>query len=257
MELINHLSFLGLSKYEAEVYCALVKIGRTKVRDLAKVTSVPRSQIYPSLKKLANKGICTENKGEINYYSAVAPMVAFHNILQKEKEVLQELNKAYKNQGKTEVPYEFIQVLKGRQIREFITKAVNDAKREVLMFTKYFSEKDEKTMEDAVNLEIKTLKKGVKNRCLYETGCLNDSKYLSYVKKALNHGEVGRVINFLPMNMIIFDDKATFSLSHKEDKNVTVFIFNHPSLISSMKNNFEYLWSKGTDINKVLTKDKE
>jgi sugar-specific transcriptional regulator TrmB len=261
MNTIKLLKSIGLFNYEAEVYAALLKVDRAKVHDLTKLTSVPRPMIYLTLKKLVNKGMCIENKGKVSLYSASAPLVAFQNVLQIEKETLQnkikkirELNNIYKTQEKTEVPFEFIQVLKGRQIREFIIRTVNEAKKEMLMFTKYFTEQNEKAMEGAVEVEIKALKKGIKARCLYETKCLKHSKFLPYCKKALNHGEIGRVIDFLPMNMLIIDEKATFSLTHKDEKDVTVFVFNHPALASAMKGSFEHFWSKGTDINKILTK---
>jgi len=254
MKTIELLKSFGLSTYEAEVYNALVKVERPKVQDLTKMVSVPRPMIYINLKKLANKGMCIEHKGKVTHYSAVAPSVAFNEMLRAKIKGMNELDRAYKNQKKTEVPFEFIQVLKGRQIREFLNKAVNQAEKEILIFCKYTTEQTEKDMEGAVVLEIKAIKKGIKARCLYEAGCLNNSKFLPYCKKALKHGEIGRVINFLPMNMVIIDEKATFSLTHKGEKDVTVFVFNHPALVSTMKVTFEYHWSKGTDINKILTK---
>jgi sugar-specific transcriptional regulator TrmB len=253
MKIINLLRIYGLTKYEAEVYYALVKIGRAKVQDLVKVTSVPRPMIYGALKKLANKGMCTENKGKVSHYSAVAPKVAFRDILQNEKEALQELNKAYKNQGKTEVPFEFIQVLKGKQIREFLKRPMKQAVKEVLIFCKYYTQKDENELENSDKLEIEALKKKIKIRCLYEANCLTDHNFLPHCKKALNAGEIGRVIDFLPMNMVIIDEtSAAFSLSPKEERDLTVFLFNHPALILTLKSAFELYWSKGTDINKFL-----
>ena len=255
MKTNEFLKSLGLSNYEAEVYGALLKVERAKVKDLVKMVSVPRPMIYASLKKLVNKGICTENKGKVSHYSAVAPSVAFQDILQNEKETLQtkikeinELNKVYKKQEKTEVPFEFIQVLKGKQIREFLKNAMSQAVKEILIFCKDINVQSEKDMKDANASEFKALKRGIKIRCLYETGCLNDDKYLPYIKKVLNEGEIGRVVDFLPMNMIILDERATFSLSQKGEKDITIFLVNHPALISLMKVAFEHLWAKGIDI---------
>jgi len=256
------LKSFGLSSYEIEVYGALLKVERAKVKDIVKMVSVPRPMIYMTLKKLVNKGMCIENKGKVSHYSAVAPSVAFQDILQKEKEMLQtkirginELNRIYKKKKKTEVPFEFIQVLKGPQIKEFVRKSVNEAKKEILVYFKFPTEKNKKELGDATKLEIKALRKGIKVRCLYDAESLNNGRILPYVRKLLNQGENGRVIKFLPMNMLIADDKvATFSLSHHGETDFTVFVLNHPALISVMKNGFEYLWTKGIDINKFLTK---
>jgi sugar-specific transcriptional regulator TrmB len=276
MKITEYLRSIGLTKYEAEVYCTLVKTGRAKVQDLVKMTSVPRPHIYTTLKSLLRKGMCIEGKGNVNHYSAVAPLVAFGNILQNEKErlnatinELQELNKVYKNHKKTDVPFEFIQVLKGNQLLEFFFNMELQAEKEILIFCKYYAQPDKKSIEASVKREIKTLKRGVKYRCLYQASGLYDSKFLLYSKTVLYHGEIGRVINFLPMNLMIVDDRVIFSLTHKGEKEVTAFVFNHPALVSVMKGAFEYFWSKGSDINKslylrsegtainkVLTKDK-
>jgi len=64
-----------------------------------------------------------------------------------------------------------------------------------------------------------------------------------------------KVVNSLPMNMLIVDDRAaSFSLSHRGNDDVTVFLFNHPILISVMKAGFEYFWANWIDIKKVLPK---
>lgn len=265
METKNLLKSFGLSNYEAEVYAALLKVERAKVQELVKMVSVPRPQIYLTLKKLVNKGMCIENKGKVTHYTAVAPSIAFQGILKNEREMLQakeqvisKLNRIFKKRTKGVVPLEFVQVLKGQQIREFLKRVVNEVKKEIMVFFKFPTEKNEKELEDAVKLEVSVLKKGVRVRCLYDAENLNPpqaDRILPYVKRLLREGEQGRVVNTLPMNMLIADDKAaTFSLTHRAENEVTVFLFNHPALISVMKDGFEYLWAKGTDINKVITK---
>jgi len=264
MTSIELLKSFGFTNYEAEIYAALLEVEKAKANDLAKMVSVPRPMIYLTLKKLVNKGMCIENKGKVNHYSATAPSIVLQDILQNEKKTLkikekelQELNKVYNKQEKNKAPFEFIQVLKGKQIKEYLDRAVKQAKKEILIFYKYPINQDEKNREDDTKVEITVLKKGIKNRCLYEAECLNNSRFLPYYKKVLHHGEIGKVINILPMNMMIVDEAlAAFSLSHEDEKDVTVFLFNHPALILTLKSAFEYYWAKGTDISKVFTKDR-
>jgi sugar-specific transcriptional regulator TrmB len=254
---IELLKSFGLSTYEAEVYNALIKVDRPKVQELTKMVSVPRPMIYQALKKLVNKGMCTENKGKITHYSAVAPSVALNGTLRDKIKGVSELDRIYKQQKKTEAPFEFIQVLKGNQYREFVKRSVNQASKEILIFCKRPTEQGGKDRTDAADLEIKALKRGIKFRCLYETACLDDSNFLPLYKRVLNHGEVGRVIKFLPMNMLVIDETAaSFMLLTKENTDVTVFIFNHPVLILAMKYTFQHLWLKGTDISKFLKERK-
>jgi sugar-specific transcriptional regulator TrmB len=259
---------LGLSNYETEVYNALLKVEKAKVQELVKMVSVPRPMIYASLKKLVNRGICIENKGKINYYLAVAPSVAFQNILHNEEETLrakikgvQELNGVYKKRKKEEIPYEFVEVLKGRQIKQSIKNLLDEAKKEILIFFRLPTERNEKEMEDSVKFEISVLRKGIKVRCLYDKINIDSHEtdwILPYLRKVSNQGEEGRVIKHLPINMLIVDEKAaTFSLTHREEKDETVFLFNHPALIAVMKYAFEYQWTKSINIKEVLNKKKK
>lgn len=259
MNVVEILRKYGLTKYEAEVYCALVKLGTAKVQDIAKITSVPRSQIYPTIKKLVNGGMCTENKGKVSMYSAVAPIIAFHDILENGKEAIQELNKIYsKNkQVKTTPPFEFIQVLKGKQIREMLNKIVNKAKKEILVSFKFPAQKTNKELDSSTRLEIVALKKGIKVRCLYDEECLTQDWILPYLQELLELGEDGRVVKHLPINMLIADGEiAAFSLYNQDKNDITVFLINHPGLISVMIDGFEYRWAEGVDIHQILKNKK-
>lgn len=56
-EAVSALRRLGLSKYEAEVFVALKKLGRGTARDIADITSVPRSQVYGATDNLLERGL--------------------------------------------------------------------------------------------------------------------------------------------------------------------------------------------------------
>jgi len=260
MTTVELLKLFGLTNYEAEVYGALLKVERAKVKDLVKMVSVPRPMIYLTLKKLMNNGMCSENRGKISHYSAVAPSIVLRDILQNEKEMfkikergLQELNRVYKEPG--EVPFELIQVLKGKQMREVLNEKVNEAEKEMLIFFKHPAWKGDEGKK-ATQLESKALKRGIKIRCLYEKECFNTPPvdgFLPFIRRLINQGEEGRVIEHLPMNLMILDEKvAFFSLLHQMENDVTVFLFSHPALISTLKAGFEFFWAKGLDIKQTL-----
>lgn len=56
-EALAALQRLGLSKYEAEVFVALRRLGRGTARDVADVTDVPRSQVYGAAESLEERGL--------------------------------------------------------------------------------------------------------------------------------------------------------------------------------------------------------
>lgn len=51
------LTRFGLSKYESQVYIALLQTGVASIKELASKTAVPRQKIYPALKKLEELGL--------------------------------------------------------------------------------------------------------------------------------------------------------------------------------------------------------
>jgi sugar-specific transcriptional regulator TrmB len=255
------LRSLGLSKYEAEVYHALLEVESAKVQDLARMTSVPRPQIYVALGKLMDRGMCTENRGKVSYYTAVAPDVAFRDVLRHEEQELankaegvQTLAESFARQEKAEVPGRFVQVLKGRQIKEFIDRSVDEAQEEVLTFFHSPQEKSARSLEAVLNLELGMLKRGVKVRCLYERKSLDNPEITPLLRKLAKHGEEGRVVDFVPLNMLSFDDRAVMFSLTREKGDVTVFVFTHASLVAAMKAGFEHHWQQGADLAGFLDK---
>ena len=255
---------LGLSSYEATVYEALIRVRKARVQELAKMTPVPRPQIYVALGKLMDKGLANEGRGRVSSYSVVPPEVAFEDILRGEEQALagkvegvRRLGEVFGMEDKDEVPYDFIEVLKGRQVRRSITELTQGAEEEVLVFFKQAEERGDAELDDAAGEETAVLAKRVKVRCLYERSVLRNAKVVSLLRKLVKRGEKGRVVPSLPMNMLIVDGRvATFSLIRPEG-DVTVFVFRHPALVATMKAGFERFWHRGKGLAGILSKLKE
>jgi sugar-specific transcriptional regulator TrmB len=256
-DLLTILKNFGLNNYEAEVYSALLKFGEVKVGDLAKKINVPRPQIYLVLKKLTALGLCAEKSGRIKYYLAISPQLALRRLLENEERklkekfsLLKELEAVYQKSKKKNIDFEFIDVLKGKEAREFLTLMLKNAQQEILIFCKYILKKTPERLKESYNVEVSALKKKIKVRCLYEESFLADEDVFAYVKKLIKMGEVARRIDYLPLNMVLIDDKgATFSLFGEDKEDVVMFIFTHPALIQLMRVGFEYYWSMGKEIN--------
>lgn len=251
------LKSFGLTNYEAEVYSALLKVDKAKVSDLAEVVSVPRPQIYLILKRLIDLGLCTEKKGKIKYYSSLPPSIGLRYLLEKEERelknkfsLIKELEKIYQKRENKSKSVEFIEVVKGESGREFLISLLKSAQKEVLVFCKYILRKTRERLEKSYNMEMIVLKNKVKVRCLYEKTFFNDPDIFPYIKKLIKNGEKARVIDYLPMNMTVIDDKgATFSLLEEDEEDVVIFCLNHPALVELMKAGFEYYWQKGKEVN--------
>jgi sugar-specific transcriptional regulator TrmB len=65
------LESFGLSRTDAEVYVYLAKNGSRKAPELANALQITKQQLYPSLKKLKNKGIVTVSRERPALFSAI------------------------------------------------------------------------------------------------------------------------------------------------------------------------------------------
>jgi len=258
MESKELLKALGLSTYEAEVYSALLKVEQAKVQDLAQVVTVPRPQIYVALGTLLEKGICREIRGPVTYYAAVAPGVAFRGILKQEEKLLREkaegldrLDEEHRRLEPEDVPQNFVQVLRGRQVKRFIDELTAETKEEMLITLKYSVPQSPKSLAGAVASERAVLGRGVRVRCLYEQASIEHAEIRSALALLAGEGEQARVVGSVPLDMMVFDRRAAlFSLSTRHD--VTVFCYTHPDLIQVMRDSFEHSWLKGRDVQDAL-----
>ncbi|MCS7250358.1 MAG: hypothetical protein NZ608_05450 [candidate division WOR-3 bacterium] len=255
-KLFEILKSFGLTNYETEVYGALLKVDKAKVSDLAEMVNVPRPQIYLILKRLIDLGLCAEKKGKIKYYSCLPPQIGFQKLLEKEEaelkkkfSLIKELEKIYKKRENNVKSFGFVEVIKGESGREYLTSLLRKAQQEVLVFCKYILKKTKERLEKSYNMEMEALKNKVKVRCLYERSFFNDPDVFPYIKKLIKNGEEARVIDYLPMNLTIIDNKnATFSLLGEDEEDVVIFLFTHPALLELMKAGFEYYWQKGKKV---------
>ncbi len=259
MESLELLRALGLSTYEAEVYRALLKVDKAKVQDLARVVAVPRPQIYVALGALLEKGLCREIRGKVTFYSAVAPGTAFRGVLRKEEELLKAkadgvraLNEEHHRLEPESVPASFVQVLRGRQIRHSIDELTAATAKELLISLKYVKEQTPKSVSGAVRAETAMLERGIHVRCLYEQAALQHPEVRQALRRLTEKGEEARLIESVPMDLMVFDRRAALFSLAEERGGVTVFVFAHPSLVESMRLGFDRLWEQGRDVSREL-----
>jgi len=252
------LRSLGLSTYESAVYEALLGVGQAKVQDLAQLVDVPRPQIYVALGTLMEKGICREIRGKVTMYAAIPPAVAFRPVLRQEEELLKakaegirKLDEEQRTRVPEDVPQDFVQVLKGRQVKHFIDELAAGTTDQLLIALKYTHKQSAKSLAGAMQSEAALLGRGVKVRCLYERASLEQPEVRAALRQLGELGEDARVIPAVPMDLMVFDARAAlFSLTTARD--VTVFAFTHPNLVETVRNSFEYLWQQGRDVKETL-----
>jgi HTH-type transcriptional regulator, sugar sensing transcriptional regulator len=100
----SKLQALGLSKNEAAVYIALLKVGQTSAGKIIEKTNLHRSVVYETLHKLTDRKMVFQlDKKRIAYFQATDPARILQDILAKE-EIAQEIMPALKILVDTKLP---------------------------------------------------------------------------------------------------------------------------------------------------------
>jgi sugar-specific transcriptional regulator TrmB len=94
------LTLIGLTNLEAEVYLKLLNKKQAKVSELAMATRITRTQLYPLLEKLVEKGIVEKIDKKVIIYKVIEP-VKLIKLLEKweseQTKIIKEFKKYIKN----------------------------------------------------------------------------------------------------------------------------------------------------------------
>ena len=260
---------IGLTEREAKVYMTLLNGRMYTASELQKAVNIPRTKIYEVLNKMLSRGICTERKlGKNKIYEAIEPELAleriyskYQNELNSKKKLIDQLSEVFtpifENSKSIVNPLEFIEVMRDKvQIHRRYTNSVRNTKREMLTFNKgpYASDNPERLAEQE-DEETKLLKRGGKTKNLYEFKEFSDIDWLlESVKKTVRFGQEARVVEKLPIKMLIFDDeKVMFPLEQpiEVSNDLTMIYIEHKQLANACQILFNHMWDQGKDFAEV------
>ena len=263
-EYIKRLVEVGLLPREARVYLALLNKNSFTATEISKVSGIPRQKIYEILDNIIKKGICVEKVGKVKRYKAVEPESVFSGLIEqyKEKEKLalelsNDLSALYEKNRVRFDPLEYIEVLKDKkQIHKRWLYQFSKAKKEILAFTKApYTTPVTKDM----NAETEVLKRKVKIRGIYEYQDTIKEEFLKVISLWISGGEKARIVEELPMKMVIFDEKITmFALNDPVSlkPSITTMIINHAGFAKAQKYIFESVWEKAMPFEEFKIKEK-
>jgi sugar-specific transcriptional regulator TrmB len=148
-DLIKRLMFFGLSSNEAKAYLALLQLKQASASALAKLSNVPRQEIYRVLPHLEKLGMAEAIIGKPTKFLAISPEEALSELINYQQEILanriSELrqaksaleNELKKLEGKSAgltrfEPVHYILISGQRLVNEKIQEMLQKAKNEVL-----------------------------------------------------------------------------------------------------------------------------
>lgn len=260
---------IGLTEREAKVYMTLLSGKMFTVLELQEAVNIPRTKIYEVLNKLVSRNICIEKKlGRNKLYEAVEPKVALERVLESYKkdlerkedlinQVSQVFTPVFQSSKSIINPLEFIDVMKEKgQIHKQYTACVKSTKREMLTFNKgpYACDTSDR-LEEQEDEEFKLLKRGGSCKDIYELNELKEVDWLlNSVKKSLKLGQQARVVDRIPIKMLVFDqEKVMFALEQpiSVSNELTMIYIEHKQLAEACSMLFYHLWDMGKDIAEI------
>ena len=106
---------LGLSTNEAKIYESLLNLGATTANKIALDAKIQRRNVYDTLKKLREKGLCSElEEGGVRKFRAIHPQ-RFADLLKEKEDMLQQVLPQMIGQYESQAKVEQTIVYKGME----------------------------------------------------------------------------------------------------------------------------------------------
>ncbi|MFD7608516.1 TrmB family transcriptional regulator [Streptomyces mirabilis] len=260
---VNDLTALGLARYEARVYLALVRRESYTAAEVAREADVPRQRVYDVLDALVRRRLATVRPGRVATFSAVAPELATARLMALQRESLERLEQMSSalvtallpvwSDGRTKTdPLDYIEVLRDpKAIAERFADIQEQAGRELLSLSQ------RPFLTPVANTEgiaaVRRLcRAGGRARAIYTHEALNDAEVLEHVRCFSEAGEEARFIAELPLKLIIAD--ASLVLCDMPDPvagtgATTALYIEHPALANCLQLAFQSLWDRAEPTN--------
>jgi sugar-specific transcriptional regulator TrmB len=276
----------GLNSYEAKSYMSLLERNRLTAVEISRIARIPRAKVYETMENLTARGFCQTIPGKVKKYSAVSPAALKDIFVQLEREKLEgkleklrneiklkeqelsariksadnlvkKLTPLYEASRSENDPLDYIEIIREwTQLQNRICQLIDSAEKEVLVFSKPPALDSRDDILQQIEMEKESLERGVVSKCVYEIPKNEEQKgwLWEYITLATAAGEEARVIDEIPIKMMVFDRKiVVFTLEdpllHKPS--ATTQIIEHRSLAKGLCILFETVWNQAKGIDDI------
>jgi len=262
--LVEQLTRLGLTSYEARAYVALTGRDSFTAAQVARLAGLPRQRIYDVLDSLVESGLAATRPGRVVKYSAADPKTAVEGLLASHRRQLADLEEGasamaaelaavFRAGQEHSDPLEYIEVLRDPgAINARFDELQASVKKEILVFTKppYAKPPQE-------NIEGLAVARSHLARSMYEFSLFDDPAATEGVRKFIDAGEDARFVPQLPLKLVIIDE--TIVMFGMEDpvgdrSELTIVVVEHPSLARVLRMAFNAYWAEGLTFDEASTR---
>lgn len=247
--LTEGLRHLGLTDYEIRVYLAILKHPASRIPEVARSSGVPQPKVYPTVKRLLERGLLESELGPVNTYNALAPELSFAPLLadlerraSDATDAIQGLQEEFEEPGDSIGAREGrIKLFQGKQAirRNFLELvARSEASIAIVARLPLMVSDDDEQMQEAIA-------RGVAVRILIEAP--KDYDFASEPLFAKNDalGVEQRHLAAVPLRMGIFDGRVSIlpmQDSAKKTKGFMMLEVRNEGLSEGLTGMFDLLW---------------
>lgn len=262
-EQVRKLRKLGLSRYEAAAYAALLGEDGITPGKAARKGGIPQPRIYGALNTLVERGFAEVTLDEPRTYRAVPPTVAFARHRQRTERAVQDsMNEIASEMAElerhapapTEDPTAFgIRLVRGAsQAERLFVGTYEAAQEEILLFVKA-----PLFYPPVLDNDRELAARGVTIKWLIERPILDDPAVAAgYAEFAACCGEV-RVRDSLPVKLAIFDRRVLGLPLSEGDATPTLLMIPNSGLAQNMREWFFDVWQRAEPLKPKRKKAKQ
>lgn len=247
---------LGLTRYEARAYLALLGRRDATPPEIARIGPLPRQRAYDVLASLSERGLVVPVPGQGLRYRAQPPdhvtdlLIAVRRrevdrLAQNSTDLVSYLRPLFQRGQAHGNPFDYVEVLRDREHAvERVEQLWTEARKEVLTFVHppYLAPP---APEDA------TVRTGITQRAIYELSMFDTPRMAALVRAYAALGEEIRLTETLPLKLTIIDERTVaFNMPDPVEGNssATTLVVHHEALAGTLKIAFETIWWQATPL---------
>lgn len=264
--MLEKLRSFGLTKYEADVYISLIRLGSADANAIASASGVPLGRMYSILNVLHEKKIIRLQETRPRKFASVEPGTALKYLLDAQRFKLQQASLEL-NEIAKELENDLLGIKKSPQEKQFWTAALgSDETRDIIIeqinqvneemcltigypeFSKYLRSRNTEK-NDTRKALLRALERGVKFRMLIDRSInyqdMHGDETVKSISKYLGKSLQCRVINFTSTLFdIMDDDRINLKISSpvKKEELFAIVHVRDKKLAAEMKKHFEDMW---------------
>jgi sugar-specific transcriptional regulator TrmB len=249
---------LGLTRWQAKVYFALVQSGIATVKTISNVSEIPRQHIYHILSTLQELGLVEKAVTAPIMFKAIPIKAGLSMLMErriKETSELQtktrDLLKNFGENNAKTIPHEeepqFVLIPENKPLLLRLKKATENAQTSVDFITTW--EEFRRSMFNAAKDFKKGIERGAKFRSIMDKP--QDKKLLQKIMEDFKKNssfQVRCIFTPPPTVLAMFDKKEVIISTSATSPTVTPALWsNNPSLLAILQDYFEIMWNEALE----------